>query len=274
MKRNFSFKHLIMLVITALFVSSASSQAVGINTDSPLPGAALDIAGEDKGFLMTRVELTGTDDTTTITPAATTGLIVYNTVTAGVLPFQVTPGFYYWDSAQWRRLYNQGYTLRYKQGADVRADNSSSVYVNIPNLDTGTINVPFSGTYQIVVSAYYCAGTMTGSGTRDGAGIASVQLQMDTNASGSFTTLEERFITSSTKTSMGNTFYHMPQQTTMIYTVELDVMNTYRFRMRGREWTKRRANRGFFGRDSDNYTGNSGSEASRGTMTITLIEML
>jgi len=41
----------------------------------------LDVTATDKGFLMPRIALTGTDDTTTITPSATTGLMIFNTST-------------------------------------------------------------------------------------------------------------------------------------------------------------------------------------------------
>ncbi|NNJ81650.1 MAG: hypothetical protein HKP11_05595, partial [Flavobacteriaceae bacterium] len=248
------------------------AQQVGINTSSPSSGALLDINASDGGFLITRVELTGTNDTTTITPNATTGLLVYNTVFAGVLPFQVTPGFYYWDSAQWRRIYNQGYTLRYQQDQETDADSDPTVYVDLDGLDTGDFNIPFSGDYQLIVRGYLSAGDLT-TGTPDGACTGSISLWMDTNNSGTFTRLEESFLTATSKTVNSTTdFYNLAHSTTIVYNITLDVVNSYRFKVQGREWDRNGVDEGVFGRDTDGYIGSSSIEdAQRGTMTFTLV---
>jgi hypothetical protein len=245
---------------------------VGINTSSPSSGALLDINASNGGFLIPRVQLTGTNDTTTITPNATTGLLVYNTVFAGVLPFQVTPGFYYWDSIQWRRIYNQGYTLRYHQSNEVNADSDPAVYVDLDGLDTGDFNIPFSGEYQIIVRGYLSAGDLT-TGSPDGACTGSISLWMDTNNSGTFTKLDESFLTATSKTVNSTTdFYNMAHSTTIIYNVTLDVVNSYRFKVQGREWDRNGVDIGVFGRDTNGYIGASGiTDAQRGTMTITLV---
>jgi hypothetical protein len=66
----------------------------------------LDIAASDKGLLIPRVSLTGQSDNTTI-PSPTTGLMVYNTNTAG----SVTPGFYFWNGSEWQPLGSTAYTF-------------------------------------------------------------------------------------------------------------------------------------------------------------------
>ena len=91
--RAIFLKYLYLLCMVPVLVSTSIAQ-VGINTTTPANGALLDVFSDSSGFLAPRVALTGTDDTTTITPAATTGLLVYNTVTAGTLPIQVTIGFH------------------------------------------------------------------------------------------------------------------------------------------------------------------------------------
>jgi hypothetical protein len=61
-----------------------------------------------KGFLPPRVALAATSSIapfSTITPA--TGLLVYNTATAGSGSSAVTPGFYYYDGAKWQRIISQ-----------------------------------------------------------------------------------------------------------------------------------------------------------------------
>ena len=52
------------------------------------------------GFLPPRVALTGTNDLSTITSPAT-GLLVYNTATAGTKPNDVIPGYYYYNGISW-----------------------------------------------------------------------------------------------------------------------------------------------------------------------------
>ncbi len=66
----------------------------------------LDIVASDKGLLIPRVSLTGLTDNTTV-PSAATGLMVYNTNTAG----SVTPGFYFWNGSEWQPLGSTAYTF-------------------------------------------------------------------------------------------------------------------------------------------------------------------
>ena len=68
----------------------------GIGTTTPDASAKLEIAATNKGFLPPRVALTATNAASPITNPAN-GLMVFNTVTAGSSPFQVVPGYYYWD---------------------------------------------------------------------------------------------------------------------------------------------------------------------------------
>ena len=87
------------LIFVGLICLSAVTDAkaqVSVTTSSPANGAALEVRSTDKGFLIPRVTLTGTDDNTTITPAATTGLIVFNTTPAGSGATRVEQGFYFW----------------------------------------------------------------------------------------------------------------------------------------------------------------------------------
>lgn len=85
------------------------AQNVGINATgaAPVTSAALDVDMVNKGVLIPRVSLTSSNVFAPITGAATTSLMVYNTATAGVVPNNVTPGFYYWDGANWVR-FNSG----------------------------------------------------------------------------------------------------------------------------------------------------------------------
>ncbi|MBK5215036.1 MAG: hypothetical protein JJE55_15430 [Flavobacteriaceae bacterium] len=252
------------------FISYAQ---VGINTTTPANGALLDISSSNKGFLMTRVALTGTDDVTTITPSATTGLMVYNTVTAGALPVQVRPGFYYWSGSQWRRFYNQGYALKYNQVTQVTANNNSSIYTPISDLDTGIITIPYSGTYQIRAEAFYAAGTLADTDA-EGVGQASVSLFMGIDG-GTPVKVKESYVTSTSKRINGTTINSLAQNVTISYTVDLDVEKTYQFDVRGREWQKTNVTNGTFGKDTGNiyYSGSLGTEnAQRGSLSILLLK--
>ncbi|MDP9959186.1 hypothetical protein [Chryseobacterium lathyri] len=73
---------------------------VGINTAQPHASAALEVAGNDKGFLPPRIVLKGTNDSVTIAgPAA--GLLIYNKSIAGNSTNAVVPGYYYWNGSSW-----------------------------------------------------------------------------------------------------------------------------------------------------------------------------
>ena len=176
-------KQILLAFSCALLCAGFASAQVGINIANPDSSTALDINSSDKGFLMTKVALTGSDDLTTITPSPTTGLIVYNTATAGGAGVDVVPGFYYFDGTSWRRFYTQGYTMSYDQTAEVTASTTNTTYEILPGLDTGELSVPFSGTYQVRVEAYYSAGNLI-STAGDGAAQGSISLAMGTDASG------------------------------------------------------------------------------------------
>lgn len=96
----------LLLSIGVLLSCQAIAQNVGINSTgaAPVNSAALDVDMANKGVLIPRVALTTTTAFAPVTGTATTSLMVYNTATAGVSPNNVTPGYYYWDGAQWVRL--------------------------------------------------------------------------------------------------------------------------------------------------------------------------
>jgi Chaperone of endosialidase len=81
------------------------SQNVGINSTGAAPNnsAMLDIVSNDMGLLVPRLALVATNNAAPVTGPAIS-LLVYNTATAGVAPNNVTPGYYYWDGAQWVRF--------------------------------------------------------------------------------------------------------------------------------------------------------------------------
>lgn len=254
----------------ALLITCFVNAQVGINTSAPSTVAALDISSSNKGFLMTKVALTGTNDTTTITPSATTGLMVYNTATTGAAGFEVRPGFYYWNGSKWRRFYNQGYTLEYTQSAQVTASTNNRTYVILPGLDTGNITVPFTGTYQIRVEGFYSAGNLQ-STSGDGAAQGSISLAQSISG-GSLNMIKETYLTTSSKRLWYTTVNNLAQSATILWNIDLTAGVTYRFAVRGREWLGNNVGTGIFGKDTSGYSGARTNDAQRGTMTITLIK--
>ncbi|PHQ28312.1 hypothetical protein [Leeuwenhoekiella nanhaiensis] len=125
------------LILTGALLSAsyAVHAQVGIGTTNPVSGALLDISATDKGLMIPRVSLTGTDDTATVTPAATTGLLVFNTaVTTGTNA--VSQGFYYWDSTKWVKI---------SAGSD-----DTSIYANDGTLSGDRIVTQNSNTLDFV----------------------------------------------------------------------------------------------------------------------------
>jgi hypothetical protein len=103
-----SFFSCLFLLVTAL-----THAQVGIGTSDVNASARLQVDATNKGFLPPRVALQGTNDAQLANPSSpriispATGLLVYNTATAGSGATAVTPGFYYYDGAKWQRIINQ-----------------------------------------------------------------------------------------------------------------------------------------------------------------------
>jgi len=95
-----------ILIIAVLILGQIHAQT-GIGTTTPHTSAKLEVNATNKGVLPPRISLTGMLDVSTI-PSPATGLVIYNTVAAGVTPNNVVPGYYYWDGTKWNGLVDQG----------------------------------------------------------------------------------------------------------------------------------------------------------------------
>jgi len=141
MKTNtFKFNRVSIASIFLLLFCLAGSrslyaQGVGINLtgQSANASAVLDLNtgnGGKYGFLPPQVALTASNVAAPVTAPAT-GLIVFNTATAGTAPNNVTVGFYYWNGSSWSRLNDNnpnipyGYNTQYANGSTA-ADISTS----------------------------------------------------------------------------------------------------------------------------------------------------
>src|SRR2546423_1145543 len=99
-------KRICLVLFCGLTFSCLQSraQSVGVNNDgsTPFAGAMLDVKSSNKGILVPRVALTGTNDNTTV-PLRTESLLIYNTTTSSGVN-AVSPGYYYWNGSVWIRL--------------------------------------------------------------------------------------------------------------------------------------------------------------------------
>jgi hypothetical protein len=79
------------------------AQNVGINATGAAPNASagLDVDFTNRGLLIPRVALTARNSNAPIGAGIATGLMVYNTATAGTAPNNVLPGFYWWNGSNW-----------------------------------------------------------------------------------------------------------------------------------------------------------------------------
>jgi len=142
-----------IVVFFVFLISGFSSFAqVGIGTTTPNASAKLQVDATDKGFLAPRVSLTATNDVATI-PSPATGLLIYNTATAGTSPNNVTPGFYFYDGSKWQRLISQ------QPEATVNFDKTTPTTSGV----TFTPNTPASQNYVYVSSVDNSQWTYNGS---------------------------------------------------------------------------------------------------------------
>ncbi len=98
-------KRILFGALLSLVGVSAYSQNIGINSTGAAAdaSAALDVSTSNKGVLLPRVALTGTNDVTTVSSPATS-LLVYNTASVS----DVTPGYYYYNGTVWVKLTDSG----------------------------------------------------------------------------------------------------------------------------------------------------------------------
>ena len=98
-------KRFIYLFILSFVLISGFGQT-GIGTTTPNASAKLDVNSTDKGFLPPRVALTANNIFLPIvgTSSQATGLLIYNTATAGTAPNNVVPGYYYWNGTMWIQI--------------------------------------------------------------------------------------------------------------------------------------------------------------------------
>ena len=176
-------------ILLFCFLHQHVNAQIGVGTSSVDPSARLQVDATSgtndnpKGFLPPRVALSAINTIapfSSITPA--TGLLVYNTATAGTAPNNVTPGFYYYDGVRWQRVINTQDAIVSFNTADPNAGSptftdgpatsSNYIYVSSVNNSQWTWNGTAYVTYNPPAStAWFGQSSTTDAGSNKTSGI-------------------------------------------------------------------------------------------------------
>jgi len=150
----------ILTIIFSLSLTQNIFAQTGIGTNTPNSSAKLEVYSTDKGFLPPRVALTATNAASPITNPAN-GLMVFNTVTAGSSPFQVVPGYYYWDAVglKWVSLSTTVGNVQnqavYRSTSSTSAGNAVSTWNSrFNNIAAGDLTVTSNTTFALSNGIY------------------------------------------------------------------------------------------------------------------------
>jgi hypothetical protein len=162
MRRLFSIFSVMLLIMQGV----VHGQNVAINTTGAAadPSAILDLnSGNNgtKGFLPPQVALTALNAAGPVTSPAT-GLVVYNTATAGTTPTNVVPGYYYWNGSTW-----------------VFINNASKSYMRLPFATISNANTNFFYTSAFTPASGYNWPSING-------GVPTVLTPITANGTGGF----------------------------------------------------------------------------------------
>ena len=98
------------ITITLLLLAGVGSSLLaqqGFGTNAPDASAVVEMKASNKGVLLPRVSLSGTNDQSTISQAADYLWVVHSPKVPTV-PGQPIEGFYYWENPNWTRLLFSG----------------------------------------------------------------------------------------------------------------------------------------------------------------------
>ena len=156
------------IVLISLLPIAGMAQ-IGVGTTSLDATAMLQVnasaSTNAKGFLGPRVALTSTSANTPFSVTPATGIMVYNTATAGSGSTAVTPGYYSFNGTSWDRLAAQPVTFVDGSPGTLPLTNQLfTISSNVAPSNIGTITLPpgrweIKARYNIMVNGY---GTIDG----------------------------------------------------------------------------------------------------------------
>ena len=133
-----------LCVLLLLILSFNLNAQVGVGTRNPDASAMFQVESNDKGVLIPKVALTSASDIATVTSPAN-GLLIFNTSTTSSSNDSLSPGFYFYNGFEWKRLLNSGDELvtTYNAGKGLELNGTSfSINSNVvTNTYTGDIDV-------------------------------------------------------------------------------------------------------------------------------------
>lgn len=131
------------VVFVGMMISIQLHAQTGIGTTTPNASAKLEVAASDKGFLPPRVALTAANIFAPITgtASAAAGLLIYNTATAGNIPYNVVPGYYFWNGTVWVQIAGGLIIENKTTGFNLAATDNNKLFL-ISSSTAVTVNVP------------------------------------------------------------------------------------------------------------------------------------
>lgn len=132
---------------------------IGIGSFSVDPSAALDVNSSNKGVLLPSISLLSNDDVSTIV-APVSGLLIYNSATAGSGANKVIPGYYFYNGLNWELLnYNNTDKINLQTGNYTLTNSDVNTVVIINSSTSSNVTIPSS-----LVKGFKCSVILIGSG--------------------------------------------------------------------------------------------------------------
>ena len=125
-----------LLFLCALLVNSGAFSQVAIGTTIIENGVQFKVESSNSGVLIPRIALTSRNVVAPVTATPPAGTLIYNTVTSGNFPYNVVPGFYYWDGLEWRAIADTkiNKTVKFRNNTtSINFSTAGGVYVDIFN---------------------------------------------------------------------------------------------------------------------------------------------
>jgi len=125
-----------LFFLCALLVNSSAFSQVAIGTTVIENGVQFKVESNNSGVLIPRIALTSRNVVAPIIATPPAGTLVYNTTTAGTFPYNVVPGFYYWDGLEWRAIADTkiNKTVKFRNNTtSINFSTAGGVYVDIFN---------------------------------------------------------------------------------------------------------------------------------------------